>query len=223
VHTYKGWCETLYRVPVREVPQIWEPLFIDAQPPQVRANFGYRPGKRPWRVGIMDPNITVMKTSHLPVLVCEWAFRQDPTRLAAIYVTNGLPHKDNLHFRSFALAMSAAKAGIMTLEPRFVGPAFLANHADAVVTHHWENGLNYLYYEVLFGGYPLVHNSAFLRDYGYYYDDFNAEAGGEALLQAHEQHDEDLERYRGRNADLFTRLTPTGPYAVNFHENLLGA
>ena len=59
----------------------------------------------------------------------------------------------------------------MSFEQRFVSADFLTNHCDAVVTHHWENGLNYLYYEVLHGGYPLVHNSACLKDWGYYYPD----------------------------------------------------
>jgi hypothetical protein len=221
IHTFKAWCETVYRCPVHEVPQIWEPLFVHAQPDEVRANFGYKRGQRRWRVGIMDPNITVMKTSHVPMLVSECAYRQAPDRFAAIYVTNGLPHRENLHFRSFAAALQATKAGVMTLEPRFVGPAFLANHADAIVTHHWENGLNYLFYEVLSGGYPLVHNSQFLSDYGYVYPDFDAEAGAAALLRAFECHDDGLASYNERNDTLFSRLAPTGAHARGAHEALL--
>ena len=221
IHTYKGWCETIYRCPVHEIQQVWEPLFIDAQPEAVRARFGYKPGKRPWRVGIMDPNITVMKTSHLPMMACEAAWRAAPERFLAFYVTNGLPHADNLHFRSFAAALGAAKTGVMTLEPRFVGPAFVADHADAVVTHHWENGLNYLYYEVLFGDYPLVHNSTFIRGHGYWYADFDADGGGAALVEAHAAHDDNLEVHRTRNAALFAQLAPTGPVAIHAHEALL--
>lgn len=221
IHTYKGWCETIYRCPVHEIQQIWEPLFIQSQPADVRAAFGYRPGQPSWRIGIMDPNITVMKTSHMPMMACEWAFRKAPARFKAIYVTNGLPHRDNPHFRSFALALTATQAGILTIEPRFVGPAFLANHADAVVTHHWENGLNYLYYEVLYGRYPLVHNSGFLSGTGYHYDDFDAEAGGDALLSAFERHDDTLASYAERNEALFAGLAPTGASARKAHEDLL--
>lgn len=220
-HTYKGWCETLYRCPVHEIQQVWEPLFIDAQPPEVRANFGYRPGRGAWRVGIMDPNITVMKTSHLPMMVCEHAWRLAPDCFRAFYVTNGLPHAGNAHFHSFAAAMSATRAGIMTLEPRFVGPAFIANHADAIVTHHWENGLNYLYYEVLFGNYPLVHNSSFLRGHGYWYGDFAPEEGGRVLVGAHAAHDDGLSAYREKNEALFATLAPTGTHAIRAHEALL--
>jgi hypothetical protein len=221
LHTYRGWCETIYRCPVHEVPQIWEPLLLETQPPEIRSNLGYRPGKGAWRVGIMDPNVTVMKTSHLPMLVCEAAYRKSPAEFAAIYVSNGWPHRDNAHFRGFTLAMKAAQAGIMTLEPRFVGPQFIANHCDAVVTHHWENGLNYLYYEVLAGNYPLIHNSKFLKTYGYYYADFDAEEGARALLQARREHDDHLGRSRDKNAALIARLNPTSSVTRKRHEALL--
>ncbi|MBL8519097.1 MAG: DUF2827 family protein, partial [Betaproteobacteria bacterium] len=108
-----------------------------------------------------------------------------------------------------------------TVEPRFVTADFLAHHADAVVTHHWENGLNYLYYDVLFGGYPLVHNSEFLADVGYYYESFDAEAGGEALVRAIDTHDANLPRYRETAAALLSRVEATAPGSIAAHEKLL--
>jgi hypothetical protein len=221
IATYRGWCETIYRRPVREVPQIWSPLLIEALAPEVRARFGYRPPDGPARVGILDPNVTVMKTSHLPMLVCEAAYRRQPDFFKAIYVTNGWPHRDNAHFRSFTASLTAARAGVMTLEPRFVGLEFLADHCDAVVTHHWENGLNYLYYEALFGNYPLVHNSGFLRDHGYYYPDFEAEAGAEALLTALREHPQRQAASAAANRALFARLEPAAPANIRLHEQLL--
>lgn len=221
VHTYRGWCRTVYRAPVAVVPQIWSPYFIDSRPAEVRGRFGYRPGKRPWRVGVLDPNITVMKTSHVPMLVCDSAYRQAPEAFAAVYITNGAPHAGNAHFAGFHKALHSGRDGKMTLEPRFVGVDMIADHCDAVVTHHWQNGLNYLYYEVLHGGYPLVHNSAFLRDFGYYYPDFDAEAGGEALLRAWREHDTRLETYRRDVAALVAGLDPEAPANIALHERLL--
>jgi hypothetical protein len=219
--TYRGWCELIYRRPVSEVPQIWSPLLVEALPAPVRAGFGYRPPAGGARIGILDPNVTVMKTSHLPMLVCEAAYRLRPTAFSAIYVTNGWPHRDNPHFRSFTLSLSAARDGVMTLEPRFVGLEFLADHCDAVVTHQWENGLNYLYYEVLFGNYPLVHNSAFLKELGYYYPDFDAERGAEALLTALREHPQRQAEHAQRARSLFARLDPAAPANIALHERLL--
>jgi hypothetical protein len=111
----------------------------------------------------------------------------------------------------------------MTLEPRFVGLEFLADHCDAVVTHHWENGLNYLYYEVLYGNYPLIHNSGFLKDLGYYYPDFEAELGGEALLTALREHPARQAEHAKRARELFKRLDPAAPANIALHEALLAA
>lgn len=219
--TYRGWCETIYRQPVRAVPQIWSPLLIEALRPEVRSRFGYRPPGGPARIGVLDPNVTVMKTSHLPMLVCEAAYRRAPEAFRAIYVTNGSPHRDDAHFSSFTLSLTAARDGVMTLEPRFVGLEFLADHCDAVVTHHWENGLNYLYYEVLFGNYPLVHNSAFLKDHGYYYSDFDAGHGAKALLAALAEHPRTHPEHAERAKALFARLDPAAPENISLHEQLL--
>ena len=221
IHTYRGWCETLYRCPVYETPQIWSPLLIESLDAETREQFGYRKTSEPWRIGVLDPNITVMKTSHMPMLVCEAAFRRRREVFKAMYITNAWQFREKPHFQSFAVSLEASKAGIMTVEGRFVGPNFIANHCDAVVTHHWENGLNYLYYEVLYGGYPLIHNSEFLKDYGYYYKDFDAESGADALLRAYTEHNDQLEDYRRQNAALMRRLDPKTPETIVVHEQLL--
>jgi hypothetical protein len=219
--TYAGWCRTVYRVPVQAVPQIWAPTFIEQRAAMLDGRFGYRPGTARWRIGILEPNITVMKTAHVPMLVCEAAFREAPELFDSVLVTNTVQHRDHPHFKSFADALSIVRTGVMSFEPRLISADFLAHHCDAVVTHHWENGLNYLYYEVLYGGYPLVHNSAFLRDQGYYYPDFAAEAGGHALVRALHEHDAHLDRYGDRVRELTRALDPTGADTIALHERLL--
>jgi len=221
LHTYAGWCRTVYRVPVYEVPQIWAPTFIDNRADAVQGRFGYRPGSKKWRVGVMEPNITVMKTSHMAMLACEAAYRARPEAFGAIFVSNTVQHREQPHFLSFAGSLSAVKDKVMTFEPRFVSADFLANHCDAVVTHHWQNGLNYLYYEVLHGGYPLIHNSAFLADYGYYYADFAADEGGARLLDAMHSHDAELHHYQASVARLTSGLCPATPANIEIHERLI--
>lgn len=221
VRTYKSYCETIYRCPVFEIQQIWQPLFLESRNAHLQVPFGYEPGRARKRIGILDPNITVMKTSHLPMLVCDAAFRREPALFEAIYVTNALQLMNHPHFSSFAARLESVKRKVMTVEPRFVTADFLAHHADAVVTHHWENGLNYLYYDVLYGGYPLVHNSEFLTDVGYYYESFDADSGGEALLRALHTHDANLPRYREHANALLARVAATSPGAIAAHEALL--
>ncbi len=213
VATYAGWCRTVYR----EIPQIWGPDFINNRAQALGSRFGYRPGRAKWRIGVMEPNITVMKTSHLAMLGCEAAYRRDPARFEAFLISNTATHRDNAHLISFANALSAVRDGKMTFEPRFVSADFLANHCDAIVTHHWQNGLNYLYYEVLHGGYPLIHNAELLRDYGYYYPEFAAEEAGDLLIAAARGHDTHLDSYRNDIARLVAQLDPRAAANIACH------
>ena len=64
----------------------------------------------------------------------------------------------------FARALDIVNHGMATFEGRFAIYEYMAHYGDGIVSHHWENGQNYLYYEALYGGYPLIHNSEFIRD-----------------------------------------------------------
>lgn len=227
MHTCRSWYETIYKCPVHEVGQVWSPALVEASK---IPGFGYQPGKRPWRIGVFDPNNTVMKTSHWPMLVCEAAFRKDPAKWASFMISNGIHLVDSPAFKSFALALSASHArnaadtgSIMSFELRHPTSQFLAAHCDAVVTHQWENDLNYLYYDVLYGNYPLIHNSPALRAHGvgYYYESFDAQGGARALKDAYETHDGNLETCAKENARLFTSLDPKNRALQEAHEKLI--
>lgn len=221
MHTARSWYETIYRCPVIEVPQIWSPSLLEVAANKGSLDFGYKPGREKWRVGVLDPNITVMKTSHIPMLVINSAYKDAPEKFEAAYITNSLQFKTHHHFETFAKKLKVVQDGVMTFEQRFVAYEFMAKFCDAVITHHWENGLNYLYYEILSGGYPLIHNSAFLKDYGYYYADFDPEDGGRALLEAMSHHDKRLPAYKKKVERLVKTLDPTSKENVALHERLM--
>ena len=224
-HTARSWYETLYQCPVHMVPQVWSPDILEASK---APGWGYKAGDRPWRISILDPNNTVMKTSHWPMLVFETAYRRNPEAFASCMVCNSSGFVENPSFKSFALALSSAHArnaadtgSIMSFEPRAPTAQHMAAWSDAVITHQWENDLNYLYYDVLYGGYPLIHNSEALKDYGYYYAEFDAEDGARSLLLAKVTHDARLRSYRARNLRLFAKLSPYSKKLQAEHEALL--
>lgn len=221
MRTYAGWVKTVYRCPVIEIPQIWSPLFGDVISGAETVKFGFDPVEKAWRIGVLDPNNTVMKTSHYPMLVTEAAFRKRPDIIKGLMVSNAAKYAEHDHFRRFANLLTLQEAGKLSVEHRYISWVFLSKYCDAVVTHHWENGLNYLYYEVLYGNYPLIHNSEFLKDYGYYYEDFNPESGGDALIRAHKTHAANLKAYAKKNLALFAQLNPTAQHNIDLHEGLM--
>jgi hypothetical protein len=204
------------RAPLSILPHLWTPLFFDKA---IRAlpegaAWGYRPGRARWRLSMFEPNICMVKTSVIPMLVCEEAYRAKPGKVESVRVCNTLHLKDHPGFVHFARSLDIVRHGVATFEGRHPVAGLLAQHGDCVVSHHWENGQNYLYYEALYGGYPLVHNSSFIRGYGYYYEDFDCQEGGRALLHALDTHDERLADYRCDSAKLLMTLDVGAPENV---------
>ncbi|MCA8435525.1 DUF2827 family protein, partial [Burkholderia seminalis] len=134
-----------------------------------------------------------------------------PDAVQHMFVVNSMHMKAHPTFVHFANSLELVRQHKATFEPRLDLPGFMARHADAVVSHHWENGQNYLYYDVLYGGYPLIHNSTLIGDAGYYYPDFDAAAGGRALLEAWLHHDERLDDYRAKAGRLLQSVSIDNP------------
>jgi hypothetical protein len=226
-----------FRAPVSIVPHLWSPLVLDRAIADANASqdahggegvrFGYRPGRRRWRIGIFEPNVCMVKTSHMPLLCCEVAHRSHPDALAHVFAYNTFHMKAQPTFNAFALELDIVRHGIASFEGRFPIWRTLTSDVDAVVSHHWENGQNYVYYEALYGGYPLVHNSHLIDDCGYRYQGFDCEEGGAALLRAWAQHDGDLDGYRARARRFLATLDPEAPHNVRIYteaiDRVLGA
>ena len=199
-----------FRAPVRMLPHLWSPVVLERalrQLPEGHA-FGYRPGRRRWRLGMFEPNVCMVKTSHIPLLACEVAHRADPDVIEHVHAYNTFHMKDHPVFNGFANSLDIVRHGLATFEGRFPIWQVLSMHCDAVVSHHWENAQNYVYYEALHGGYPLVHNSHLIGDCGYRYHGFDCEEGGRALLRAFAEHDADLAAYRQRARNFLATLDP---------------
>ncbi|MFH0128564.1 DUF2827 domain-containing protein [Variovorax sp. VaC1] len=208
-----------FRAPVRMVPHLWSPLVLDRAAAGLPEGhrFDYQPGRRRWRVAMFEPNICMVKTSHIPLLCCEVAHRANPDLLEHVYAYNTFHMKDHPVFNGFANSLDIVRHGLSTFEGRFPTWQVMAFNVDAVVSHHWENGQNYLYYEALYGGYPLIHNSHLIGDCGYRYHDFDCEEGGRALQQAFATHDENLASYREHARRFIATLDPESDENVRIY------
>ncbi len=223
IHTNKYYVESIKRVPVSEIPQVWDPICLETALNFTGLNFGYTPGKKKHKVAVFEPNIDVVKTFHFPLLICEEAFREEPKLLEHVFLTNTLRFKGNPHFEELIGALDLKRYGKVTSEGRFATPVLMSQHADFVVTHQWENALNYLYYDVLYGNYPLIHNSPLIRDCGYYYPDFDTKEGGRVLARALREHDHELLDYQHRAQAVLRRVASNSPENIGAHAKLVDA
>ena len=150
----------------------------------------------------------MVKTSHIPMLVCEVAHRTQPDITERVQVYNTVHLKEDPVFNGFAHSLDIVRHGIATFEGRFPIWQLLSKQCDAVISHQWENAQNYVYYEALYGAYPLIHNSHLIGDCGYRYHGFDCEEGGRALCEAFAAHDCNLASYRSQASDFLATLHP---------------
>jgi hypothetical protein len=210
-----------FGAPVTVMPHLWSPVLIDRHAKADKIDFVYKPGRKNWRLAVLEPNICTVKSCHLPLVLCVVAHRHDPKMIDRLLVFNAMQLKDHATFVAFARSMDLVQQGIATFEARFPLHVVMTTLADAIVSHHWENAQNYLYYEALNAGYPLIHNSGMLGGCGYRYDDFDPEAGALALLQAFAEHDANFDAYRADARAFIATLDPEGDANVRVFERAI--
>lgn len=233
--TCRSYFEVTLRAPVRIVPHIWEPTFVDAavaempkDPATAGLSFGYKPGRPKKRISIFEPNINIIKHCINPLLVAEKAFRRRADLIEHVWCTNALDMIKLPMFESFVWALDLQRTKKadgnphLTFEGRFNLPYWLSKNTDVVLAWQHENALNYAYYDALHGGYPLVHNSDMLpKGVGYYYEGFDAEDGGNALVSAILTHDDRHDEYRATASAFLDTVRTTYPANVEAHEQAL--
>lgn len=183
----KYFFETIYSCPVYEAPYIWDPRFIYEH---VEINKKAKPeftglyspsGQQAKRLGTMEPNINMVKTSTVPIIIAEKLQRKYPDSLERMNVFGASEVKNKPDLIAFVKNLESYKAGKMFFEARYPILWTLNNHVDTVLC--WQSGceLNYLYLDAAWFGYPVVHNSPMMKDLGWYYPDNNADIAVEHL------------------------------------------
>ena len=222
---------TLNRCPVAEAPYLWSPQFLEQRIAEVKSSghvFGYQT-RRPdaaglsagLRVAVFEPNVSVTKVSTIPMLICDQAYRQIPDAVSSVHVLNTLHMKDHPTLLHLANSLDIVKAHKALFQGRHDFAGYMAVNADAVVSHQWANDQNNLYLDALYGDYPLIHNSPWLQDVGYYYPDFDCNEGAKQLLRAASDHDQSLVRYRQGASRVFKSLDPLASANVQGYARLL--
>lgn len=218
--TCASYYEAALRAPVTVMQHLWSPVLVERS---ASHTFGYVPGRRSWRVAVLEPNICMVKTSHIPMLIADLAHRRQPDLIDYARIYNTVQIKNDAQFVGFARSLDLVTQGRATFEPRVPVHEILTQQADAIVSHTWENKQNYVYYEALHGGYPLVHNSDLLGDCGYRYSDFDCEDGASALQEAFALHDATFAEYRQKARAFLSTLDPLAPGNVEQYSAAIAA
>jgi hypothetical protein len=220
VNTNLHYYQTIYRTKCIEAPFVWSSKSI-----QLAATANSIPNTdqllyvnrkntnlTETKVGIFEPNLSLMKWCLPPILICENAYRKE-RKPDHVFICNVLDKPKEVFniklFNGLLSHLDLFKANKMSIEGRLNTLVFMHNFANIAVSHQLENPLNYLYLDLAWMGWPIIHNASLCKDIGYYYENFNYEQGSNMLLDVIANHDTNKDKYIKENRSKIDRYLPT--------------
>ena len=170
-----------------------------------------QPSDEPKFMSIFEPNLDVVKYCIPCVLACELVQRKRPELVKRVNITNTQRIRDQPAFKAMMNQLDIVRQNKAMFGDRFNIVEYLGRSTDIVVSHQWANPLNYLYLDVLYCNYPLVHNASMIADMGYYYKGFNLESASKQIIRVCDTHDR---KHKAKEADIHRKLKrffPTNP------------
>ena len=177
----------------------------------------------PFSFSVMEPNISFQKCSLVPIMICESYYRANSDKMEGVVVINGKKLTDSKYFLTNVLSklelyQSKRLFLIKRLTIREAATTFKQN---IIVCHAVNNDYNYLFLEYLFMGFPVIHNYAMLKDYGYYYKGNDIEAGKQMIEYVIANHGTRLEAYKANCRQLFWKFSIYNPDNINGWKDIL--
>ena len=193
-------------------PYIWDSCVLTDDG---KRNITWRPRKADEEetIVIMEPNISFQKSCIVPLVILEQWFRAHPDWKGNVIVVNGERAAQVNYFRDNLLnQLDIYKAGRIQLIGRMDIISVLTKYPSATfLCHQINNEFNYMALELLWSGFPVLHNSAAWSEFGYYYKGSNIVEGAELLETIRTSHSELLEVYKSHARTLAWKHSPYNP------------
>ncbi len=218
--------QSIFRTTATPVPFVWDPMFLQ-EDFKLRVDLNknlpiYTPSKDKKKISVFEPNLNVVKFSMIPILIVEESFRNG-AEFDLLQIASGERLLKNAYYKTMIkhLDIVNAKPPKIKYTPRYPVCHYLSEATDIVISHQWENPLNYAYLDVLFFNFPLIHNADMIKDAGYYYPDFNIEIGSNHLDWVLKNHDDNTEEYNNRNQEILKRYTVHNTGVIETYDRLI--
>ena len=132
--------------------------------------------------------------------------------------TNITKHKE---FMGIIKNFDLYKDGKINGEARYQTAYIVSQHMDIVISHQVLNPLNYLYLDVAYMGYPVLHNAPLCKDIGYYYEGGDTREAAKMLEHILLTHDDNLEEYKERTKKSLERYLVTNKNMILTYDSLI--
>ena len=172
---------------------------------------------------IMEPNISFQKTALIPLMILETWFRKHPDWKGKVVLINGdriiqIPFFKNVIYEQLDLVKAnriqiTGRLDIVTVLKTFPNATFLC--------HQVNNEFNYMVLELLWSGFPVLHNSRAWAEFGYYYQASDIQEGASIIEEVRTKHQDRIEAYKSHAKTLAWKHSPYNPDVHRAWKDLL--
>jgi len=209
---------------VKVAPYVWDSHFIENKIHELKKK-GFNPFFKPETVNsvqIFESNQLINKHFLIPFCIAQKFETLFPNKLSKVNIYSTQRFRDNtfftVHMSKFDIVK---KQGLTFFNNRWCTLDALSKFGGVIVSHQYDNDLNYSHFEALYMGLPLVHNSKTLMDEGYYYPDFNVDIGAKQLYNAILNHKDVHDEYMQRGREFVAKYSPYQTSILNQYQLLL--
>jgi hypothetical protein len=194
----------------RTVPYVWDSCFISNTNKNLK--WRVRTNEEKETIIITEPNISFQKSSVILILGLERWYRNNKEWDGQIVVVNG----ERLLFTPFFKeniwdTLDLVKDNKISMIGRSdIQKTMEIYPYSTFLLHQVNNEYNYMTLELLFNGYPVLHNAASWKEHGYYYEESNLEEIGK-MLNLTRSHEQNIETYKSHAQTLIWTHSPYNP------------
>jgi hypothetical protein len=228
----EDFCSIMYKTNAIPVPFVWHNEFLLDAAKEVERNFkagrlkkgfGYDKTKAKKTIGVLEPNLNIIKCCLIPTMVTEECYRTEvgKEKINELILCSAEKMSKDLTFLSILKKFGIYNDGKVKAEGRFQTSFIVTQYIDVLLSHQIFNALNYLYLDVAYLGYPVLHNAWMCKDVGYYYEGNDVQQAASKLEWILTNHDNTRNAYRDQNDKALFRFSIDNPKILEVYDTLI--
>lgn len=193
-------------------PYVWDPCIITNEGRRA-ITWRSRAGNEPETFVIMEPNISFQKSGLFPLMALEAWYRNHKDWKGQVVIVNGERLVSIPFFRDTILqTLDLFTDNKIVILGRKDMVSMMTEYPSATFClHQWNNEYNYMTLELLYCGFPVLHNAQSWGEFGYCYAGNSISDFGAKLNAVRERHQECLETYKAHAKALAWTHSPYNP------------
>lgn len=175
----KYYLEEIYKSKIFILPNIWSKYFINNEIKRLNKDnkkFHYDINKSKKNIVIFQKNDNVNNTFIYPLLIVEKLYNKKKVlfdKIDKIILLNSKHLLSNKKFMSIINKLNIYKDNLILFENSKNMIDIIQESTDIIISHQWDNTIDNYFFNLLYGNYPILHNSDVFKFNNYYYSDFN--------------------------------------------------